>query len=93
MTMNEFAEAIIRMPVDKQNEFFESLKTVLTEEEWTATVKFVSLFGMFKSSAKYEAMKNAVCDTLCEEFYGHAVEKERKTEDNILVSMYSNSIL
>ena len=81
MTMFEFAETINKMPVDKRNEFFERLKTELSEEDWEITVKFVSLFGMFDSPVKYEAIKNAVCDTLCEEFYGHTVEKKPSVED------------
>jgi hypothetical protein len=93
MNPMEFAEKIIGMPVEKQNEFFEVLRGELSEEDWKTAVSFISLFGMFKSPAKYEAMKNAVCDQLCEEFYGHTVEKQINADDAVLVSMYSNSIL
>lgn len=81
MTPFEFAETVIKMPVEKQNDFFEKLKGELAEEDWQTVVKFIGLFGMFKSPVKYEAMKNAVCDTLCEEIYGHTVEKVSKPED------------
>ena len=81
MTMFEFAETVNGMPVEKRNEFIERLKGELSEDEWNATVKFISLYGMFKSPVKYEAMKNAVCDTLCEELYGHTVERKNKVED------------
>lgn len=77
----EFAEAIIKLPVDKQNDFFERIKNELSEEDWGAVVKFISLFGMFKSPTKYEAMKNAVCDAVCEDVFGHTVEKENRPED------------
>jgi hypothetical protein len=81
MTMFEFAETIIKMPVDKQNSFFEELKKELSEEDWMTTVKFVSLFGLFKSPVKYEAMKNAVCDMVCEDIFGATVEKKKKIDD------------
>lgn len=81
MEIFEFAETIVNMPAEAQNEFFKKLKTELNEEEWTATVKFVGLFCMFKSPAKYEAIKTAVCETLCEDIFGHTVERERKLED------------
>lgn len=89
----EFAEMVVGMPVEKQNEFFENLKEELSEEDWNTTVKFISLVGMFKSPAKYEAMKKAICDVLCEEIYGHTVEKVNKADDLSLIYMYSNSIL
>lgn len=87
-----FAEMIIKMPVEKQNEFFERLKSELSEEDWNTTVKFISLFSMFKSPAKYNAMKNAVCDTLSEEFFGHTVER-KGTHDYAANPVYMTSIL
>ena len=52
------------------------------------------LESMFRNPAKYEAIKNAVCEQLCEEFYGHTVEKANNVkEDAVLIGMYSNSIL
>lgn len=49
---------------------------------------------MFMNVDKYEAVRNAVRDQICEEFYGHTVEKARNVkEDIVLVGMYSNSIL
>ena len=90
MNPMEFAAQIIQMSAEQQNAFFERLKSELSEEDWNTTVKFISLFGMFKNPAKYEAIKNAVCDTLCEEFFGHEVERKTETDDPVLVSMYSN---
>ena len=81
MNTFEFAETIIKMPVDMQNEFFAKLKEELSEDDWKTTVQFVGLYGMFKSPAKYNAMKNAICDTLCEGLCGHTVEKKNKVED------------
>ena len=81
MTPYEFAEMIIKMPIAKQNEFFERLKGELSEEDRSATVKFISLFGMFHSPAKYEAMKNAVCETLCNDIFGHTVERKKEVAD------------
>lgn len=81
MTPTQFAETVSRLTPEQQSTFFENLKTELNEEEWRTVVQFIGLFNMFKSPAKYEAVKNAVRDTLCEEIYGHTVEPERKTED------------
>jgi hypothetical protein len=53
-----------------------------------------ALESMFRNPAKYEAMKNAVCEQLCEEIYGHTVERANNVkEDAVLIGMYSNSIL
>ena len=81
MTPMEFAETVSKLPAYKQNEFFERLKTELSEDDVQTMMKFVSLVRMFKSPARYEAMKNAVCDVLCEEFYGHEVERKKNIED------------
>ena len=81
MTPTEFADTIIHLPADKQNEFFETLKGQLSEEDWLATVEFISVYGMFHSPAKYNAMKQAIGDTLCEEIFGHTVEKKKQIED------------
>ena len=77
----DFAETVANMPVEARNAFFEKLKTELSEEDWRTVVKFIGLYAMFKSPAKYEAMKNAVCDTLCQELYGHEVQRKNKIED------------
>ena len=80
MTMNEFVEKIINLPVRQQNEFFENLKNELSKEDYETTVKFIALSSMFKDVQKYDAIKNTICDQLCEEFYGHTVEKRTKTD-------------
>ena len=90
----EFAGIIASLSAENQNEFFKSLKGKVSDEDLKTVMSFVSLWSMFKSPAKYEAMKNAVCDQLCEEIYGHTVEKANNVkEDAVLVGMYSNSIL
>ena len=82
MTPEEFAETIIHLPVEQQNAFFEILKDQLSEADWMATVQFISVFGMYRSPAKYYAMKNAVKSTLFEELFGHPYEEpERKGFD------------
>lgn len=81
MKAMEFAEAIVKMPVEMQNEFFAKLKKELSYEEWKATAEFIGVYNMFKHPAKLEAIKNAICDQLCEEFYGHTVEKKNNVED------------
>ena len=94
MTSLEFANKVVSLPAEKQNALFESLKKELSKEEWEAMVKFISLHSMFMNVNKYEAAKKAVRDQICEEFYGHTVEKARSVkEDAVLIGMYSNSIL
>lgn len=90
---NEFANKILSLPASKQNEFFEKLKNSLPRDDWETVVRFIALCGMFRNAMKYEAIKNSICDKLCEEMYGHTVGKANNREDDILVSMYSNSIL
>ena len=93
MTSMEFANKVISLPAEKQNALFESLKKELSKEDWETMVKFISLHSMFMNADKYEAVKNAVRDQLCDEIYGHTVEKRNNAEDSVLISMYSNSIL
>lgn len=93
MTIFEFANKIISMPSHKQNEFFERLKRELSQEDWETTVKFIALHSMFMDADKYRAVESAIREQLCEEIYGHTVEKVNNREDNVLVSMYQNSIL
>lgn len=64
MTTTEFLDTVSNLPAEQQNAFIEAIKSQLTEEEWLATVKCISLFGMFKSPAKYKAMRSALCEAL-----------------------------
>ena len=66
MTIVEFANTVTNLPAEKQNEFFASLKDVLSEEELNTTMQFISLFGLFTNPMKYNAMRAA----LCEEMFG-----------------------
>ena len=72
MTAFEFAQTVTQLPADQQNAMLARLKEVLTEDEYKTTASFLSLFGMFTNPEKYEAMKNAVREMVCEEFFGHA---------------------
>lgn len=92
MTIKEFAETIIHLPVEQQNAFLEILKDQLSEEDWLATVKFISLEGMFRSTAKYNAMKNAVKATLIEDLFGHPYEEPEKKPFDPCNPTYMSSI-
>lgn len=72
MTHIEFAKTFTQLPTDKQNALLANLKEVLTEDEYKTTASFLSLFGMFSNPEKYEAMKNAVREMVCEDIFGHA---------------------
>ena len=90
----EFTEKVLSLPTEYREQFLEILKTQLNEEDYKVVAMHFALESMFRNPTKYEAMKNAVCDQLCEEFYGHTVEKANNVkEDAVLVGMYSNSIL
>ena len=94
MTHTQFTLQVLSMPIEQKEQFLQILKTQLSEEDYKVVAMHFALESMFKNSAKYEAMKNAVCDQLCEEFCGHTVEKaSNKKEDAVLLHMYSNSIL
>lgn len=64
MTAVEFADTITNLPVEKQNEFFKKIKKVLSEEDYNATVQFIGFIGLFKSQAKYKALRTAICEEL-----------------------------
>lgn len=64
MTAAEFANTVTNLPVEMQNEFFASLKEVLSEEDYRTTLEFVSWIGMFKSPTKYKALRTAISEKL-----------------------------
>lgn len=74
-TPAEFAEVIIHLPSEQQNAFYEELKAQLCEEDLKSVVLFISAHGLFRSTAKYEALKKATKSTLIEYFFGHPYEE------------------
>ena len=64
MTMVEFADTVSNLPADMQNEFFANLPECLTDDEKLAVIKYCSLFGLFKSPAKYKALRSAIASEL-----------------------------
>lgn len=64
MNAIEFANTVTNLPVEMQNEFFENLKEVLSEEDYKTTLEFVSWIGIFKSPAKYKALRTAISEEL-----------------------------
>ena len=91
ITAKEFADIIIHLPVEQQNEFFESLKEIVTEEEYKKTAAFISIWSMFNSPEKYNAMKEACKEALVEKFYGHSYEKGCSAQEGVY-SYYPQSI-
>lgn len=92
MTANEFAETVLSLPTEMQNEFLASLKDVLTEEEYKATASYISLYSMFRNPAKYNAMKEACKEAMVEKFYGHPYEKGCSAQEGVY-SYHPQSIL
>lgn len=76
MNVVEFVKTVSKMPVEAQNEFFEKLRTELSEEDWNTTVQFISLFGLLTNPAKYKAVRTAIC----EELFGMEVPFSVKTQ-------------
>lgn len=66
-----FAWKVASMPAELQNKFFSAIKETLGEEDCQTVMKAISVMGLFRSPAKYNAMKEAVKATLIEELYGH----------------------
>ena len=64
MTIVEFARTVLSMTAEHQNEFFNNLKTVLSEEDWNTTVKFISSVDLLTNPAKYKAVRSAICEEL-----------------------------
>lgn len=64
MTAVEFAYTVTNLPCERQNEFFEELKKVLSAEDYVETVKYIGFIGLFKSPAKYKALRSAICEEL-----------------------------
>ena len=71
----EFIRTVINLPLEKQNEFFENLKGILTEEERTTVMRMVALTDLLTNTAKYKAMRSAIC----EELFGMEVPYSVKT--------------
>lgn len=64
MTAVEFAYTVTNMDAEAKTAFFERLKDNLSEEDYNTTVQFISWIGMFRSPAKYKAMRTAICEEL-----------------------------
>ena len=71
MTAAEFANTVCSLPAGQQNALLANLKEVLTEDEYTTTAQYISLWAMYHNPKKYWAMKNAVRDMLLEKYFGH----------------------
>ena len=75
MTAREFADTVISLPVELQNEFFSAIKGNLSEADYMATVEHISVWGLFNRPAKYKAMKEAIKAVLFEDIYGHEYDE------------------
>ena len=64
MTAVEFASTVLSMPNEKQDEFFNRLKEVLSEEDWKTTVLFIRSIDLLTNPAKYKAVRTAICEEL-----------------------------
>lgn len=73
MTHIEFADTITNLTAYQQNAFFEALKGQLSEEDWLATVKYISLHGMLHNPEKYNALKKAMAHTMYERLVAHGI--------------------
>lgn len=67
----EFFMQAQKMNAKQQEEFFEALKGTISEEEAKALKIGIAYFSMMMSSAKQNAMKSALAETLYKEFTGN----------------------
>ena len=93
MTPTEFALTVCKLSADDQNKFYDALREQLTDEEVSTVSQFVNMTAMFHNPAKYKAMKNAVRDALCEEFYGHPCEESESKGFDPCNPVYMPTIL
>lgn len=66
--MEYFARQVLRLPEERRNEFFEALKTILTEEEILMLKKCVGLYHIMTEPTLYKAMEKSLGEQLYKEF-------------------------
>lgn len=64
MTPTEFAQEVLRLTPEAQDEFFRSLRDVLPETEWMAAVAYVRLLDLFTDQQKYKSLRSALAVAL-----------------------------
>ena len=63
--MEEFAQQVLRLSPEGQNEFFKNLAEIgITEEEIESLQKYVALYHMFTDPRQYKKMRAATLELL-----------------------------
>ncbi len=80
MTATEFALAVTEMPAEKQNEFFQNIKELFTEDEYNATLLFITHIGIYRSEEKKAALKTAIREMMVKKYYSNPRKNQLKKE-------------
>ena len=75
MTPIEFAQEVLKLPPESQDEFFLALREILPDTEWMASVAYVRLLDLFTDQHKYKSLRSA----LAIELFGVEVPASVKT--------------
>lgn len=67
-SMEEFAQKVLTLPAEVQNEYFNNLAEILTAEEVETLQKCVALYKLMTNQAFYNAAQKALGEQLYKEF-------------------------
>ena len=67
-SMENFAKQVLRLPEESRNEFFESLKSYLSDEEILTLKKCVGIYHIMTEPSLYKAMEKSLGEQLYKEF-------------------------
>lgn len=67
-SMENFAKQVLRLPEESRNEFFESLKEFLSDDEILMLKKCVGIYHIMTEPTLYKAMEKSLGEQLYKEF-------------------------
>jgi hypothetical protein len=70
-SMENFAKQVLMLPENKQNEFFEGLKEILSEDEVLTLKKCVGIYHIMTNETLYKAVEKSLAEEFYKEFNAH----------------------
>ena len=67
-SMENFAKQVLKLPEESRNEFFESLKSFLSDEEILTLKKCVGIYHIMTEPSLYKAIEKSLGEQLYKEF-------------------------
>lgn len=67
-SMENLAKQVLKLSEESRNEFFESLKAILSDEEISTLKKCVGIYHIMTEPSLYKAVENSLADQLYKEF-------------------------